>query len=433
MLSRPLGLPAAEAYVVGGILGSGAFSVLGVVVLVAGRMAWATYLLAGVVALCSSYSYVRLNEASDANGGAVTLVLSRVGHAEFAGGVGWTLLTGFVGLVAVYGYAFGAYLLEFVGHRTAALGPVPARPLFSVLVVVAFVCVNWAGPTESGLVETTIVGVNVLLVAAFGVLGLLHVRRVAAGGLSAVPGRMPSVLVAAASAFVSLVAWQTLLYDQSRLRRPAATVREAVLTALPPAIVGYGLLSILVVSLVPRAEVARRPELVFVFAAAALSGPAVSVLVGLVALGATAAAVNALLFSTALFLDSMMSCELFPDAETDGESGEVPTTPLLLVGGVATTVAAAGRIDAVVEFSALAFTVANCVVSALALVDGRESVPWPVSLVGVAGTALFVCTTLWWLAGREPSVLAVVLVLALLVVAVEVLYFDREHPNPSES
>lgn len=433
MLSRPLGLPAAEAYVVGGILGSGVFSVLGVVVLVAGPTAWAAYLLAGLVALCTSYAYVGLNEASDANGGAVTLVLAHVGHAEFAGGVGWALLAGFVGLVAVYGYAFGAYLLEFVGLRTAALGPVPARPIFSALVVVAFVCVNWAGPTESGLVETTIVGGNVLLVAAFGVLGLLRVRRAAAGGLSALTGGTPRVLVAAASAFVSLVAWQTLLYDQSRLRRPTSTVREAVFTALPPAIVGYALLSVLVVGLVPGAEVAKRPELVLAFVAAALPGTAVSVVVGLVALGATAAAVNALLFSTSLFLDSLMSYELFPDAGADGRTGDVPTKPLMLVGGVATAVAAVGRIDAVVEFSALAFTVANGVVSVLALVDGRESVPWPVSLVGAAGTALFVGVSLWWLAVREPSVLAVVLLLAFLVVAVEMLYFDREHPTPSDS
>ncbi|MFB6171410.1 MAG: APC family permease [Haloarculaceae archaeon] len=429
-MSRPLGLPAAEAYVLGGILGSGVFSVLGVVVRVADGGAWLAYLLAGAVALCTSYAYVRLNAVSDFHGGAVTLVLEHLGRPAFAGVVAWTLLTGFVGLLATYGYAFGAYAQSFLG--VATIGGLPARPLLSVLVIAVFVAINWSGPTESGVVETTIVGLNVVLAGAFAVAGLWHVDG--SIGVALVPAAGPSrILVAASLAFVSLVAWQILMYDQSRLQSPAETVEQAVLLALPVAVVGYGALSAVVVELVQRAQVARRPELLLAFAAASFSNPVVSAVVALVALSATAAAVNALLFGTTLFLESLVSYRLFPDAASDAPPEAVPRLPLVLVGAVAAAVATAGHIEAIVEFAALAFTATNGLVCFLALRAETTILPRSVPLVGLAGSGLFVLVTLWWLSVRSVLLLAAVVALGICVVGAELLYFDRSAAAASDA
>ncbi len=43
---------------VGGMVGGGIFSVLGVIVNIAGQWAWLSFILAGVIALISAHSYI---------------------------------------------------------------------------------------------------------------------------------------------------------------------------------------------------------------------------------------------------------------------------------------------------------------------------------------------------------------------------------------
>lgn len=53
-----MGLNATWSMAVGGMVGGGIFSVLGVVVMLAGSWAWLSFILAGLIALATGYSYV---------------------------------------------------------------------------------------------------------------------------------------------------------------------------------------------------------------------------------------------------------------------------------------------------------------------------------------------------------------------------------------
>ncbi|MFB6189324.1 MAG: APC family permease [Halapricum sp.] len=422
MASRPLSWLNAEAYALGGILGSGIFSVLGVVLFIAGSAAWVAYLLAGIIAVCTSYSYVQLNEASDFHGGAVTLVLEHNGRPALAGMIGWLLLTGFLGLLAMYGYVFGAYAAAFVPAHTVAI-----RPMVSAACIALFVGLNWIGAGESSRIETAIVGLNVVLVVVFAGVAAWHIHATPDLHYDAALGGQPigRIGVAAATAFVSLVAWQILMYDQSRMANPATTLDRTVRGSLPLAIGGYAILSMLLASLLGPGSLAHDPELVLLSAADAVSRSWAFVVVGAVALGAIAAAINAIVFSTALFLEGLISYRLFPDAAAELPSEQLPRLPLLLIGAVSILVATVGRIEAIVEFSTLAFTVTNAIVSYLALRADQSTVARPVALVGLFGAGAFVATTLWWLAVRDPSLLLATVGIGVCVVALEVLYFDR--------
>jgi len=66
---QALGLPGAWAMAVGGMIGGGIFSTLGVVISVAGHWAWVSFLLGGVIAFCTGQSYAALTVALGAPGG----------------------------------------------------------------------------------------------------------------------------------------------------------------------------------------------------------------------------------------------------------------------------------------------------------------------------------------------------------------------------
>mgnify|MGYP002395829184 CR=1 FL=1 len=68
--SKKMNLNATWSMAVGGMVGGGIFSVLGVIIATAGQQAWISFSIAGLVALISAYSYSQLSVKYKKCGGA---------------------------------------------------------------------------------------------------------------------------------------------------------------------------------------------------------------------------------------------------------------------------------------------------------------------------------------------------------------------------
>ena len=64
-------MAAAVSIGIGGMVGAGIFSILGVVAQAAGNAMWLSFAIGGVVALLSTYSYAKLGATFPSAGGAV--------------------------------------------------------------------------------------------------------------------------------------------------------------------------------------------------------------------------------------------------------------------------------------------------------------------------------------------------------------------------
>ena len=116
-----LGFQATWAMAVGGMVGGGIFSTLGVVIAIAGQWAWLSFLVAGLVALASGYSYSKLADHYGEGGGAFTF-LRKIHQDGFAGSLSWVLILGYILTNSVYAYTFGTYLervpqVQVVGYK----------------------------------------------------------------------------------------------------------------------------------------------------------------------------------------------------------------------------------------------------------------------------------------------------------------------------
>ena len=210
-----LGLTEATALAVGGMIGGGIFSVLGVTITMAGHLAWACFVLAGVVALLTARSYVALASASKAAGGPFGY-LRELGHEEVAGWIGWLLVLGYVFAMAVYAFTFGRYLANVFG------APVVVARLASLGVVAALVLVNLRGVSASGRSEDVIVIAKVLILAAVSAVGVLafdvhRLQPVADKGAG-------GVFVGAAVIFVAYEGFELLSYDRDDIADPERTL-----------------------------------------------------------------------------------------------------------------------------------------------------------------------------------------------------------------
>jgi amino acid transporter len=432
MSGDTLGLTAAVSIALGGMIGGGIYAVLGVVAELTGPATWIAFVAAGVVALAAGYSFVTLNAIDDEHdGGAVSFVQRFVGHSTLAGMVGWTLLVGYVGSMAMYAFAFGEFAVQVAGVE--ALGPLPLRPAVSVAAVGLFVGLNLLGARASGSAENVLVGAKVLVLVLFGLAGIgflvgLRAQPLALGNDGLV-GAGP--IMAAAVSFVAFQGWQLLFYDQEQLADPVETIRKGVYVAIPAAVAIYVLVAVATVNLVPAAITAR-PHTALAEAAGTILEPAGiawvgSVAISLSALFSTGSAINATLFSTGYFAKHLLSDGLLPDQVGEASADGIPSRTLLGLGLVTAALSVLGTLGAITAFASLAFILVFGGVNLLAFRErARDAInPLPPA-VGALGSLAFFPLLLFHLYRAERGTFYGVVGLSVLVLAAELLYFERD-------
>ncbi len=149
---------------VGGMIGGGIFSVLGLTIALAGHLAFASFLLGAIVALLTAHAYARLAGRSRRSGGPFTY-LRDAGHPRPAAWVAWLLIVGYIFALAVYAFTFGHYLANAVG------APDSVARVASAAVLAGFVAVNLRGVVTSGLVEDVVVYTKVAILGGIAAVG----------------------------------------------------------------------------------------------------------------------------------------------------------------------------------------------------------------------------------------------------------------------
>src|SRR6476620_3729261 len=132
MNSNQVSLAGAVSIGIGGMVGAGIFSILGVVAQVAGDAMWLSFAIGGVVALLSTYSYAKLGATFPSAGGAVHFLVKSFGDGILAGGLNLFMWAGYIISLALYATAFGGYAATFV---TTTPSPLLLKSLAVVVVV----------------------------------------------------------------------------------------------------------------------------------------------------------------------------------------------------------------------------------------------------------------------------------------------------------
>jgi amino acid transporter len=108
-----ISLAAAIAIGIGGMIGAGIFSILGVVAKASGAAMWISFLIGGIIALFSTYSYAKLGARFPTVGGAVEFIVQGWGKGVISGGINVFMWIGYIISIALYAQGFAAYCLTF--------------------------------------------------------------------------------------------------------------------------------------------------------------------------------------------------------------------------------------------------------------------------------------------------------------------------------
>ncbi|MFB6184058.1 MAG: APC family permease [Haloarculaceae archaeon] len=428
---RKLGFWGAVSISVGGMIGGGVFAVLGVVATTAGAASWLAFTLACLVSMCAAYSYLALNRIGDQQGGSVSQLEEYLHTSEVAGMVGWTLLFGYVGAMAMYAYAFGSFAIALTPatvRDAIPLGEHLLRSAYSVVAVGIFVGLNVLGARATGASEEVLVAAKVAVLLAFGALGLGYgfLHHSLEFGVSTITTVSP-VVMATAISFVSFQGWQLLIYDQDSIANPSENVPKAIYYSILITILVDGLIAIIVTSLASPAAIQAHPERALANAVAPIVGQIGFVIVSVAAIFSTGSAINGTLFSSAHFAKGMIGDGLLPDKTGRAEADGAPPRTVVVLGVLAAAFTAYGSLDGITSFGSLAFMVVFGTMSYLAFRQrDHDDVTgiWPA--VGVIGCGAFFVLLVWHLWSVERGTFYTVVAVTVAILAIELLYFERD-------
>ena len=291
--SGQIGLVAAVSIGIGGMVGAGIFSILGVVAHAAGNAMWLAFAIGGVVALLSTYSYAKLGATFPSAGGATHFLVKSLGDGVLAGGLNLFMWAGYIISLALYATAFGGYAATFVTTAPSAL----LLKSLAVASVVLLTLVNAFGATFMGRWETVIVAVKVAILVLFAAVGLCFIRP---GYLS--PELWPetkSVLFGAGVLFIGYEGFGLITNAAADMRDPRKLLPRALYTSVILVIALYLAVSLTVTGNLSDYEIERSKDYALAEAAKPFLGQFGFRLIAVAALFSTASAINATLFGSA--------------------------------------------------------------------------------------------------------------------------------------
>jgi len=294
---------------IGGMVGGGIFSVLGLAIAQAGHAAPIAFALGGLIALLTGLSYARLGLAYQSSGGSFTFIEHAFSNRNVAAMGGWLLLVGYVGTMSLYAYTFGVYGSAMLGDDGSN---VAMQRLLQTSIMLTFLGINLYGIKASGSSELLIVTVKVIILFLFAVTGLFYVQSDHI--LPVFNQGYTGVIMGSALIFVAYEGFELIPNTINEMEDPQRNLKPAILWSIVVTIAIYVLVSLVAVGNLLPEEISQYQEYALAIAAKPFLGQAGFQLIGLAALFSTASAINATMFGTARLGMIMASEKALPSA-----------------------------------------------------------------------------------------------------------------------
>ena len=278
---------------VGGMVGGGIFAVLGLSVDLTRGGAPVAFLLAGVVALVTAYSYVKLSVSFPSQGGTVAFLDRAFGPGLLTGSVNILLWISYIVMLSLYAYAFGSYGASMLPATFAVAGK-------HVLISVAIIGISGLNLLSARLIgeaEDWIVLIKLIILTIFIAAGIRGVDTT-----QLAPSTWPAPLHVVAGGMIIFLAYEgfELIANSAQdVRTPDRTLPRAYYSAVGFVIVLYVLIAVVAVGTLPVEKIVEARDYALAEAARPFLGKAGFILIAVAALLSTASAINATLYGTA--------------------------------------------------------------------------------------------------------------------------------------
>ena len=276
---------------VGGMMGAGLYTLLGLAAKSAGIWLPLSFLIGGVVVAFSVYSYSKLGMKYPDRGGATKFLLKGFGDGFLAGGLNVFQYLDWIIAMVLYAAGFSEYTCQLTGlNNSSWIGKA-----ISIAIVILVVFINVLGSKQVARAQTAIIAFGLIILIAF--IGFRLAQAYVPLITTADKGNgIIGILSAAGLLYVTYEGVSVVTNTAGNMKNPKKQLPIALFLSLIIVMLIYIIASAIVIMTIGVKVAVANQGHVLATASEAVFGKVGMILIGLAALVATASAVNSTMF-----------------------------------------------------------------------------------------------------------------------------------------
>lgn len=401
---------------IGGMVGGGIFAVLGLAVSLAHGGAPISFVIAGLVALVTAYSYARLSISYPSQGGTVEFLNQAFGPSIFTGGLNILLWLSYIVMLSLYAYAFGSYGASFFPEASQQIW----RHVLTSGAIILFTALNILGARAVGKAENYIVALKIIILFVFLGVGLWSVNT---SQLEPLSWSAPLQLITGGMIiFLAYEGFELIANTAENVNNPSKTLPRAFFSAVGFVIVLYVLVSLVTIGNLSIAEIVKAEDYALAEAARPFLGNAGFIMIAIAALLSTGSAINATLYGTARISYVIAKDGELPE-ELERKVWKRPIEGLLITSGLTLLIANLLDLSVIAIIGSAGFLLIFAAVNAsnARLSSITKSKRW-ISILGAIICLGALSTLIWQRATTSPNEIWILLVMVGLAFLIETIY-----------
>lgn len=312
-MSEKIGLKEAMSIGIGGMVGGGIFAVLGLAVSLAQGGTPVAFLIAGSLALITSYSYAKLSLVYPDRGGTVKFINQGLGKNVFSGGLNNLLWISYIVMLGLYASAFGSYApnLLSISGSTKLDSHIYSSAIILLATVINYYSIAIVSKIESyAVIIKSIILIGFIGVGIYGLIGNPNLEQFQVEHWEGPLGLLTGGMVI----FVAYEGFELIANSASDIANPQKNIPRAYYWSVIFVILLYMVIASVTIGSLPFGEIAKAEDYVLAEAAKPMLGKIGFTIMTIAALISTFSAINASLYG-----GSRVSYEIAEDDELPHE------------------------------------------------------------------------------------------------------------------
>jgi amino acid transporter len=350
--NKALGVPELIAIALGGMVGGGIFTILGISVSMIGAFTPLAIILGGVIASLAAYSYIKLGVYYKDEGATYSFYKRTFPTSPFAASlIGWCVIFGYISTLALYAYTFSSYAISGFAFADSEW----VRKSVAGAVILIFTLINiWSvkgmGKIEDIMVYTKLV---ILVVISFVLINnsqtTLPVLLQDNNETSTL-----SILIVASITFVAYEGFQLVINAVNEMEKPEINIPKAIYSAIFLAALIYVVISLGAILAIPFEEIIKNKEYALASGAEHVLGHWGTELIIVGALLATSSAISGTVFGASRQMSVIARDGYFPGILAK-HINHIPVYSIVCMSVLALFLVLAGSLQVILEFGSVTF------------------------------------------------------------------------------
>jgi amino acid transporter len=344
------------AIAIGGMVGGGIFTILGISVSMVGAVAPFAIAFGGVFAFFAAYSYVKLGVYYKDEGATYAFFKRTFPNSHFAASlIGWWTIFGYISTLALYAYTFSSYSISgfsFANDETI-------RKMVAIFIIWVFVAINCWSVKGMGEIEDFMVYLKLLILLVISVALLYFADTDVENFISSLREDIRStpllnILIVSSVTFVAYEGFQLVINAVNDMNNPDKNIPKAIYSAIFIVALVYFIISLGAVFAIPFDDLAKNKEYALAAGAKDIMGSLGENLVIVGALLATSSAINGTLYGSSRQMSRIADDGYLPTIISQRD-GTIPKKAIMTMGAIASLLIAVGGLRLILEFGSITF------------------------------------------------------------------------------